>query len=135
LLSKDTILHYGVTWLVHDEYMPVNNKWLLLVVATWRVALLVLFLRTSAQLNTMAILTATLLLLALIAVTLGFLNLDNATFDHKGGGPRSIDDPAYAIVALIAFVSILLLPFLSLAHARLCFAKWRRPRSSPESRP
>ncbi len=65
-----------------------TNLVFLLIVATWRVVLLWLFLRRVAQLKGEVILVACLLPLTLIIVTLASLNLEHVVFQiMAGNGP------------------------------------------------
>jgi hypothetical protein len=81
------------------------------VVAAWRVALLVFFLRRFGALDWFPVVTVTLLPLTLIVVALTILNLDRVVFDFMGGlspSSRSGNDDAYTILFLLAFLSFLL---------------------------
>ncbi|OYY94201.1 MAG: hypothetical protein B7Y41_07720 [Hydrogenophilales bacterium 28-61-23] len=96
-----------------------TNAWFLGIVATWRVALLVWFLRNIAGLPRGTIAVATLLPLVLIVVTLMALNLEHVVFEIMSGirpEDRSVNDAAYAIVTLLGFFSILAAPFLILTY-------------------
>ena len=85
------------------------NAWFLAIVAVWRVALLVFFLRRLAQLRWFAVITATLLPLTLITVTLVTLNLEKVVMDLMGGfGQPSPNDTAYSVLSVLAILSILL---------------------------
>lgn len=105
------------------------NVWFLAVVATWRVALLVWYLRTVARLSGVTIFVATLLPLTLIVVTLAILNLEHVVFEIMAGiGPedRSANDTAYLVVAILAYFSVLAAPFLLLAYGWLVYRARRR---------
>jgi hypothetical protein len=109
------------------------NLWFLLIVASWRVALLLFFLRRSAQLPVFLGFVSALLPLALIVVGLAVANLEQAVFEIMGGNPRnpkpgSPADDAYAIVVLLAMVSwasspVLLIIYLSAIVKRRWNAK------------
>ena len=91
------------------------NAWFLAIVATWRVILLVLFLKRAAGLSGLAILVATMLPLALIVTCLAMLNLEHVVFNiMAGNGPvaRSGNDGAYSIVMLLTMFSFVAAPFL-----------------------
>jgi len=101
------------------------NVLFLAVVAAWRVALLVFFLRRLGGLGKFSVVVATLLPLTLIAVTLTVLNLEKAVFDFMGGVREgTASDASYGILFLLSFFSILLfIPLLVcytalVAHAR-----------------
>ena len=88
------------------------------IVAAWRVALLVFYLRRFAALEWFKVVTVTLLPLTLIIVTLTILNLDRVVFDFMGGispSTRSGNDVAYGIMFLLSVFSFLLfVPALTL---------------------
>ncbi len=90
------------------------NAGLLAIVATWRVALLIFFLRRSAKLDQFPTFVATFFPLTIIVVALTVLNLDKVVFDIMGGGGnRSPNDSAYAVLFLLSVLSILLfIPFV-----------------------
>jgi hypothetical protein len=85
------------------------NAWFLAIVAVWRVSLLVFFLRRLAQLHWFAVITATLLPLILITVTLVALNLEKVVMDLMGGRHQpSPNDSAYSVLFLLSLLSMLL---------------------------
>jgi hypothetical protein len=98
------------------------NAWFLALVAAWRVALLVFFLRRYAQLGAFRIIVVSLLPLTLIVTTLTALNLERAVFDIMGGfrdQAGTASDSAYAVLVAITFVSIVLFVPLSLCYIGL----------------
>lgn len=100
------------------------NAWFLAVVALWRVALLVWFLRQLAGLSGAAVLVATLLPLALIVVALTAFNLEHVVFELMAGirpEDRSANDLSYNIVAVLAFFSVLAAPVLLVAYGALAY--------------
>lgn len=85
------------------------NVWFLGIVAAWRVALLVFYLRRSAALDRVSVVTVTLLPLTLIVVVLTMLNLDRVVFDMMGGVRESSgNDEAYGVLFLLSLISTLL---------------------------
>lgn len=85
------------------------NAWFLAIVAAWRVALLVFFLRRLAQLHWFAVITATLLPLTLITFTLVSLNLEKVVMDLMGGRHHpSPNDSAYSVLFLLSLLSVVL---------------------------
>lgn len=85
------------------------NAWFLALVAAWRVALLVFFLRRLARLHWFATITATLLPLTLITVTLVSLNLEKVVMDLMGGlHEPSPNDSAYSVLFLLSMLSMVL---------------------------
>jgi hypothetical protein len=97
------------------------NAWFLFVVASWRVALLVFYLRRCARLESLAAVVAMLLPIIVIIFTLTVLNLEKAAFETMGGmrGERTANDSAYAILTLLSLLSILLIAPLVLAYSIL----------------
>ena len=86
------------------------NVWFLAVVAAWRVALLVFYLRRHARLSSLSIVVAALLPITFIIVTLTVLNLERAVFDLMGGlrGGGTANDSAYGILVGLTFLSMIL---------------------------
>ncbi len=92
------------------------NGWFLAIVASWRVALLVLFLKRGARLSGFSIVVATLLPLAIIVGALAALNLEHVVFNIMAGNEpsqQSANDTAYGIVILLTFFAyVTLVPLL-----------------------
>jgi hypothetical protein len=85
------------------------NELFLLIVATWRVALLIFFLRRVGELGRFSIAIAAMLPLTLIVVTLTVLNLEKVVFDFMGGIEHgTASDGSYEILFLLSFFSFLL---------------------------
>lgn len=86
------------------------NLIFLIMVASWRVALLVYFLRWHARLKPFAIVVATLLPITAIVVTLTILNLERAAYVSMGGfrGEATAHDSAYNLLSMLTGLSILL---------------------------
>ena len=91
--------------------------WLLAIVAGWRVALLVFYLRRVAGLTGGRLALAASFPLLLIIFTLTALNLEHVVFDFMGGvrlGDRTVNDSAYGILFLLSMLSTLaFLPLLA----------------------
>lgn len=112
-----------------ERFMPLEsaqttNAWFLGVVASWRVALLSVFLHRVAALRPPAVLVSTLLPVTLIVVALTVLNLEHVVFDIMAGirpEDRSPNDLAYTIVLTTSLFSIMALPFLVLAYGFLVY--------------
>lgn len=107
----------------------VTNAWFLGLVAAWRVALLIVFLRRVAQLSWPSIVIATLLPLALIVVSLMFLNLEHVVFNLMAGirdAEISSADFAYGIVVLLSVLSYVAAPFLLIGYVIAIVVAWRR---------
>lgn len=85
------------------------NAWFLAIVATWRVALLIFFLRRLAALNWIPVITATLLPLTLIVVALVELNLEKVVMNLMGGiQSPSPNDAAYGVLWMLSLLAFLL---------------------------
>lgn len=106
------------------------NAWFLAVVAAWRVALLVVFLRRTAGLSAGSVVLATLLPLALIVSTLAMLNLEHVVFELMSGNREDTSGPndaAYVVVLLLSYLSFLLSPILVIWYVALVVRAWRGP--------
>lgn len=100
------------------------NVWFLAIVASWRVALLVVFLIRFASLSIFQAVVATLLPITLIVTTLFLLNLEHVVFRIMAGledHERSVNDAAYGILFLITFFSVLAFPFIVLIYGGLIY--------------
>ena len=98
------------------------NAWFLAVVASWRVGLLIVFLKRYAQLGGFQIIVSTLLPLTLIVTTLTILNLERAVFDIMGGlreGGGTANDQAYAVLFTLTYFSVMLFVPLLLIYVGL----------------
>lgn len=90
------------------------NVYFLLIVATWRVSLLIYFLKNFANMSNFEVMVSTLLPLTFIVNVLSFLNLEKATFNIMGGLRETAHDKAYIIllaltvVSFIAFIPLIL---------------------------
>lgn len=100
------------------------NAWFLAVVASWRVALLVVFLRRVAGLGGMTIVVAALVPLVIIVIALTALNLEHVIFNIMAGIREqdvSGNDSAYMVVLTLSMFSIMAAPFLLAAYAWLAY--------------
>lgn len=89
------------------------NAIFLFIVATWRVALLLFYLRRAAALDWLSVIGAPLLPLALIVVTLSILNLEKVVFDFMGGRQNvSPNDSAYKFLFGVSILSFFISPVL-----------------------
>jgi hypothetical protein len=110
------------------------NAGFLAVVALWRVALLVTFLRRIAGLKGYAILVATLLPLALIVDVLALAGIPYEVYsamvgDSDPGGPGR--GSAHAVVDFVCLASALATPALLVRYASIAANRGPRP-ESPE---
>jgi hypothetical protein len=110
------------------EGAQATNVIFLAIVATWRVALLAVFLRRAAGLTRSGVTVATLLPLTIIVTVLVALNLEQAVFDIMGGNRQHTqNDTAYAILILISVFSVLASPIVLIAYGVMIY----RTRKSP----
>ncbi|MBK6631435.1 MAG: hypothetical protein IPG33_10525 [Betaproteobacteria bacterium] len=95
------------------------NAWFLIVVATWRVALFVVFLKRVAGLSPGNVIVAALLPLVVIVIALSMLNLEHVVFSLMSGiqeADRSPNDAAYGIVFMLSMLSFIAAPFLAVGY-------------------
>lgn len=117
-----------------ERFLPLDlaqstNAIFLAFVAAWRVGLLVWFLRRVAGLTGVTVGVATLLPLSLILVTLTALNLEHVVFQlMAGNGPDapSGNDVSYAVVAVLAYLSVLASPVLLVVYGWLAWRAYTR---------
>jgi hypothetical protein len=115
------------------------NLLFLAMVATWRVALLVFFLRRLSELDWLSIIVATLLPLTLIVVTLTVLNLEKAVFEIMGGiREPTASDASYGFLFLLSYLSVLIfiplvICYLVMAISRLVKFLKQHKRAENES--
>lgn len=108
------------------------NVSFLYIVASWRVALLIYFLRVLTTFNTFSVIVATFLPLTIIVTVLTTLNLERAVFSFMGGlREQTANDAAFgALFGLSLFALLLFLPllicYLFLIAVRI--REWRRGR-------
>ena len=99
------------------------NVWFLFIVATWRVALLVFFLRRLGELDWIATVIATLLPLTIIVVSLTVLNLERVVFDMMGGvNYETAEDNPFTFLLALSMLSVLLFFPLVLSYVALIVA-------------
>lgn len=100
------------------------NAWFLGIVASWRVALLLVFLKRDAGLRAWEAVVACLLPLALILVSLALLNLEHVVFNLMSGiraEDQSANDAAYGVVVLLSLFSFVASPLLAIGYLWLVF--------------
>ena len=108
------------------------NAWFLGVVAAWRVALLVRYLTSSAQLHWFVVATVSTLLLSGIVVTLSLLNLEHVVFDLMAGiraEDASPNDIAYVVVFGLAFMSLWAFPIALILYLGAIAYRYQRERA------
>lgn len=103
------------------------NAWFLAIVAAWRVALWVVFLRRAARLQSGEVLIVTLLPLTAIVTLLATLNLEHVVYSLMSGireQDASSADAAYGIVIALTFYSWLVLPFTVIGYVFFVYRAW-----------
>jgi hypothetical protein len=101
------------------------------VVAVWRVALYVVFLRRTARMNVAGLIVGTLLPLSIIVFVLAVLNLEHVIFNIMSGirpDELSPNDGAYRVVLGLAFFSFFLAPVLVVFYLVLIVLELREKR-------
>lgn len=107
------------------------NAWFLALVAVWRIALMVTFLRRVAGLSGLAVLVSGMLPITLIIVGLAWLNLEHVVFDLMGGfRPPTANDSAYVVVLVLSLFSMVTTPVLLITYGWLIFRAHRPARTA-----
>lgn len=127
LTSLPAILYaIPVEKLMSLQAAQMANVMFLAIVASWRVALLIVFLRRVGRLDWLPVAVAALLPLALIVTLLVALNLEKAVFEIMGGNRQQTqNDAAYAILILISVLSVCASPLLLIAYGVLIYKRWQ----------
>ncbi|HMO12605.1 MAG TPA: hypothetical protein PKD64_11055 [Pirellulaceae bacterium] len=105
------------------------NIWFLGIVALWRVALFIFYLKRHAQLGWFTTSTAVFLPLAAIVSSLAALNLHRVVFDVMGGlrdQERSAHEGEYTIIVVLTVLSFLVLLPLLVSYVICIFYAHRR---------
>ena len=106
------------------------NVIFLAIVAAWRVALLVVFLKRGAGLSGTGVVVASLLPLTIIVTALAALNLEKAVFEIMGGNMQQTqNDAAYLILLVITVLSVVLSPVMLIVYCVLVY-RARKPSAS-----
>lgn len=104
------------------------NLTFLLVVALWRVVLLLKFLGSVAGLGKLAVAVVGLLPLALIVTALVALNLEHAVFEIMGGlRNQTSHDSAYGALIVISVLAVIASPVLLIGYIVLILKSRRTP--------
>lgn len=102
------------------------NVWFLALVAGWRVALLVRFVRLNYQLGWWRVVVCCLLPMTAIIFLLAALNLEHAVFEIMGGlRNQTPGDGAYLVIILLSFLSVWLFPVLLIAWGWFIYARFQ----------
>lgn len=116
------------------EFAISANVLFLGIVATWRVALYIQFLRNVGKLSFEKTIVMSLLPLVGIMFALMALNLENAVFEIMAGletertDTELIHDNVYGFVFFLGVLSIIAAPIVLLLYLGLCFQQWLRRR-------
>ena len=103
------------------------------IVALWRVALYVSFLRNGAGIGKFGTFIATLLPLSAIVVSLTFLNLEHAMFEVMAGirdEERTANDTAYGVVLALGVLAYVMFPITLVCYVIEIYRQ-RGPNSEP----
>jgi hypothetical protein len=102
------------------------NVIFLAIVASWRVALLIVFLKRAAALTATGVTVASLLPLTIIVTALAALNLEKAVFEIMGGNMQQTqNDAAYFILLVITVLSVVLSPVMLIIYCVLVYRAWK----------
>ncbi|MDZ4857776.1 MAG: hypothetical protein SGI88_02250 [Candidatus Hydrogenedentes bacterium] len=99
-----------------ERFVPLStanaiNAWFLVIVAAWRIAMYVFYIRRMKLMAPLSQLVVTLLPVLLIICTLTALNLDRVVFDlMRGVTEPSPNDASYHILLLFTFFSFIIAP-------------------------
>ena len=118
LVSPPAILYAIPVQNFYDlETTNTINAIFLLIVAAWRVGLLLFFLRKFAVLDWFSSISAALFPLAFIVAALTILNLDRVVFDLMAGIiNQTPNDAAYGILGWMTFFSIFAFPVILIGY-------------------
>ena len=104
------------------EKAQAANVIFLAIVASWRVALLIVFLKRGAGLTATGVIVASLLPLTIIVTALATLNLEKAVFEIMGGNMQQTqNDAAYFILLVITVLSVVLSPVMLIVYCVLVY--------------
>lgn len=107
------------------------NALFLLIVAAWRVALLVDFLQKNTDLQGGGIATVVLLPLTAIVTALSLLNLEHAVFNIMGGfREQTGHEGAYTALLWITGISLMLFPLVFLVYIGSIWFRWKKRKQS-----
>jgi hypothetical protein len=108
------------------------NVMFLAIVASWRVALLIVFLKRAAGLSVLGVIVASLLPLTVIVTALAALNLEKAVFEIMGGNMQQTqNDAAYFILLVITVLSVILSPIMLIIYCVLVYRARKQATGSP----
>jgi len=113
------------------DVAQVINMWFLAIVATWRVALLCVYLNRAAGMSGFKIAVAALLPVVIVVNVLSALNLEHVVFHIMAGiaeEDRSANDLAYTVVFLISILSLMLLPLLLMCYGWYVYQAHKKQR-------
>lgn len=129
LASPPAIL-YSIPVEIFTDMLTANtiNAWFLFIVSVWRVSLLIFFLKRFAELKWIPTITAAILPLNIIVVSLVVLNLEKVVFNIMGGMDNSSPNAtAYTILFLISILSIYVFPVALISYLICIWIAERKP--------
>ncbi len=137
LVSPPAILYaIPVQYFSSVEVANTWNSVFLGVVATWRIALLIFFLRRLTRLTWSKVVVATLLPLCIIVVALSTLNLEGVVINLTGGfSHESANDSAYFFLVGLSYLTMIMFLPLLIAYVVMVvqsISARRRPSHWPE---
>lgn len=107
------------------------NAVFLLIVAAWRVALLVDFLQKNTDLKGSEVTVVVLLPLTAIVTALSLLNLEHAVFNIMGGfREQTGHEGAYSTLLWITGISLVLFPLMFLMYSVSIWFRWKKRKQS-----
>jgi hypothetical protein len=137
LVSPPSIL-YAIP-IEYFSSVEVANTWsavFLGIIATWRLALLIFFLRRLARLQWSKAVVATLLPLCIIVVTIAWLNPERVVFNLMGDvTQQSANDTAYFFLVGLSYLAMIMFLPLFIAYVVMVVqsvSARRRPSHWPE---
>ena len=104
------------------------NFWFLAVVAVWRVALYIVFLRRYAGFTSLRLIVSIVLPLSVIVAGLTALNLERAVFEIMAGNDRTAgtsSDSAYGCLFLLTVSSVYISPFVVILYLVAVYLEYR----------
>ena len=109
------------------------NAWFLAIVALWRVALYLRFLKSVAGFKGLQIAVSLLLPLSAIIVALSALNLEHAVFEIMAGNPdtpETAGDTAYMVVFLLSAFAYVAFPITLILYCTATYRYWKNADST-----
>lgn len=119
-------------WMTLEAANQMNLRFLG-IVALWRVALWMHYLRRLGQLRGWMVLSAAIMPLAIIFIALASLNLQHVVFNIMGGirdADKSSQDAAYSALFVLSYLSVPVSALAGLGWFAMVLQSWKERRSS-----